>query len=105
MPVLGEKPDLDDLQGYVRKLEEERGFTNKTVIEQSLLLGEEIGELFKAVRHVTGLGVDAKSQIGEVDSELADVLIMLCSIANRLGVRLEKAFRDKERLNHTRQWR
>jgi len=28
----------------------ERGFENETVLEQCLLLGEEVGELFKAVR-------------------------------------------------------
>lgn len=105
MPVLIERPCLDDLQDYVLQLEVERGFTNKTVLEQCLLLGEEVGELFKAIRHVTGLGIDVTAQPHEVDGELADVLILLCSVANRLGVNLESALRDKELLNQSRRWR
>lgn len=30
---------------------------------------------------------------------------MLCAIANRLDVDLERAFRDKERINETRVWK
>lgn len=41
---------LDDLQRYVAKTEEERGFSNRDVMQRCLLLGEEVGELFKAVR-------------------------------------------------------
>jgi NTP pyrophosphatase (non-canonical NTP hydrolase) len=41
---------LHDLQRYVLEMEEERGFTNRGVVQQCLLLGEEVGELFKAVR-------------------------------------------------------
>jgi hypothetical protein len=41
---------LDDLQGYVAKMEEERGFAHRDVVSQCLLLGEEVGELFKAVQ-------------------------------------------------------
>jgi NTP pyrophosphatase (non-canonical NTP hydrolase) len=35
---------------------------------------------------------------------LADVLIYVCAIANRLGVNLEEALRRKEALNETRAW-
>jgi len=31
-------------------------------------------------------------------------LIYLCSIANRLNIDLETAFRQKEVINHNRQW-
>jgi len=41
---------LDDLQRYVAEMEKERGFSHRDVVQQCLLLGEEVGELFKAVR-------------------------------------------------------
>jgi len=54
MPHLEAKPDLAALQEYVRKLEAERGFSGNTIQQEALLLGEEIGELFKAIRKQQG---------------------------------------------------
>jgi len=104
MPTLPPDPTLADYQVYVRKLEAERGFSDQTVLDKCLLLGEEIGELFKAIRKANGLRIDANSQIGTADEELADILIYLCAIANRLDVDLEAAFRRKEVVNHQRTW-
>lgn len=103
MPSLNEHPGLADLQRYVARMEEERGFADQGLIEVCLLLGEEVGELFKAVRTAQGLKVDVPG--GEVGAELADILIFLCAIANRFDVDLETAFRAKEAKNHTREWR
>ncbi len=104
MPELVARPTLVELQGYVQQLERERGFADQSVLDKCLLLGEEIGELFKAVRRSEGLLVDPASSFGEVGDELADVLIYLCAIANRCGVDLETAFRAKEQRNHRRTW-
>lgn len=104
MPELKPQPTLKDFQEYVIRLEEERGFTDDTLLQRSLLLGEEVGELFKAIRKAEKMGVDPESIIGSVDEELADILIFLCSIANRLGIDLEKAFREKEEVNKRRIW-
>lgn len=104
MPHLKSSPTLADIQRYVKELEIERGFTNVTLEQNCLFLGEEIGELFKAVRKAQNMRTDAKSKIGSVDEELADVIIFLCSIANRLDIDLERAFRDKEEVNKTRIW-
>lgn len=104
MPNLNEHPTLADFQAYVAKLEIERGFEDQSVRDKCLLLGEEIGELFKAVRKAEGLKVDVSSQFGTVSEELADVLIYLCAIANRYGIDLEVAFREKEAINHQRSW-
>lgn len=105
MPELKENPMLKDFQNYVVELEKERGFTNQTVLQKSLFLGEEVGELFKAIRKSGNMGVDQKSVIGSVDEELADILIFVCSIANRFGIDLEKAFREKEEINKKRIWK
>ncbi|MFA6897152.1 MAG: MazG nucleotide pyrophosphohydrolase domain-containing protein [Patescibacteria group bacterium] len=104
MPELKQNPILKDFQDYVIELEKERGFTEQTVLQRSLLLGEEVGELFKAIRKLEKMGVDQNSKIDSVDEELADVLISVCSIANRFGIDLEQAFRDKEEINKKRTW-
>lgn len=104
MPVLPPAANLGQLQTYVRQLEAERGFTGNTVEQTALLLGEEIGELFKAIRKQQKMAVDASSRVGNVDEELADVLIYLCSLANRFGIDLEDAFRQKEEINKNRRW-
>ena len=95
---------LDGVQAYVAAMEEERGFSQRDVISQCLLLGEEVGELFKAVRKQQNMRVDPNSLIGSVEEELADVLIYVCAIANRLGVNLDGALRKKEAVNESRQW-
>ncbi len=46
--------------------------------------------------------VDQNSKIGSVEEELADVLIYLCAIANRLDIDLELALRKKEKINEQR---
>jgi NTP pyrophosphatase (non-canonical NTP hydrolase) len=102
VPSLNPEPLLADLQRYVAELEQERGFADQGIIEKCLLLGEEVGELFKAIRTHQGLKVDVPG--GEAAEELADILIYLCAIANRLDIDLEAAFRAKEAKNHDRRW-
>ncbi|KAA2261106.1 pyrophosphohydrolase [Solihabitans fulvus] len=104
MLPLKQASSLDDLQRYVAEMEEERGFTGSTVLEQGLKLGEEVGELFKAIRKHQHMSIDSTSIIGSVDEELADVLIYICAIANRMGISLDEALRKKEAINETRVW-
>lgn len=102
--TLGERPTLADLQAYVANLEKERGFSAQTARDKCLLLGEEVGELYRAVRRAEGWTVDPASRAADVGEELADCLIYLCAIANRYGIDLEAAFRAKEERNATRTW-
>ena len=105
MPNLTKNPTLAKFQNYVAELEAERGFARQTIIDKCLLLGEEVGELFKAVRKSEGLAVDSNSNFTEICDELTDILIFLCAIANRKGIDLEKAFREKEEKNKKRIWK
>lgn len=105
MVPLSEAQALNVVQQYVAEMEKERGFSTRSVIQQCLLLGEEVGELFKAVRKQQNISVDPRSLVGDVEDELADVLIYLCAIANRLDIDLEDAFRRKEARNEERVWR
>lgn len=101
---LKDKPTLRDFQEYVEKLELQRGFSDQNAIEKCLLLGEEMGELFKAIRKAAKLKTDINSSIGSVQEEIADMLIYLCAIANRFGIDIEQAFREKEEINKKREW-
>jgi NTP pyrophosphatase (non-canonical NTP hydrolase) len=102
---LTQNPTLKDFQEYVQELELERGFEKQNVLEKSLLLGEEIGELFKAIRKMQAISIDKQnSKITTVEEELADIIIYVCAIANRYNIDLEKAFREKEEINKTRVW-
>jgi NTP pyrophosphatase (non-canonical NTP hydrolase) len=96
---------LNNLQTYVNELEHERGFIDQTVLQKCLLLGEELGELFKAIRKAENISTDKNSQTFHVGEELADILIYICAIANRCDIDLEEAFRKKEEINKKRIWK
>ena len=95
---------LSNLQIYVDELEKERGFNKETILQKCLLLGEEVGELFKAIRKTEKIGIDNNSQVFNIEEELADILIYLCAIANRCNIDMEQAFRTKEEINKKRKW-
>ena len=105
MLYLKEQPTLKDFQKYVDEMENERGFSDESTLQKCLLLGEEIGELFKAVRKSENIKIDHNSKFGSIDNELSDILTYLCAIANRFDIDLEKAFREKEEMNKKRTWK
>jgi len=104
MPELSEA-NLRNLQVYVNELEHERGFIHQTILEKCLLMGEEMGELFKAIRKTENISTDHNSETFQVGEELVDILIYICAIANRSGIDLEDAFRKKEEINKKRLWK
>ena len=71
------------------------------------LLVEEVGELAKYLRKLQpGMRLDSAKQYSEsVADEIADVLMVLTAVANRLEVDFEDAFREKEEVNKQRVWR
>ena len=102
---LKNNPTFRDFQEYVKELEAVRGFEDQNSLEKCLLLGEELGELFKAVRKSMNLKTDINSNIGSVREEIADMVIYLCAIANRFEIDIEEAFREKEVINQRREWK
>lgn len=104
MPTLPVDPTLSDFQQYVSELEVERNFANQDVRDKCVLLGEEVGELFKAIRKAEGIALDPNSKVGEIGDELSDIFIYLCSIANRYNIDMETAFLKKEEKNKKRTW-
>ena len=104
MPELIDNARLHDFQIYVSELERERGFYDQTAKDKCLLLGEEIGELFKAIRKSDGIAIDPASRVNDIEDEIADIFIYLCSIANRFDINIEQAFLKKEVKNKQRKW-
>ena len=105
MATIPPSPTLQQLQSYVSETETQRGFSEESVLEKCLLLGEEVGELFKAIRKRSGIAVDQTAPPSSIADELADVLNFILAIANRAQIDLEEAYRAKEEVNSLRTWR
>lgn len=110
MIQLPEDATMADYQAYIAALETKMGWEKVDLIHNCFLMGEEVGELFKAVRRVNrfydqdgDLALEPERR-GHVAEELVDVFNYLLAIANRLEIDLEKAFIDKNSHNQTRTW-
>jgi NTP pyrophosphatase (non-canonical NTP hydrolase) len=95
---------LPHIQDYVKQMEIERGLDSQDLSSQCLKLGEEVGELYRAVRKLQGQPQDPAGRIVDVGDEAVDALILLMSIVNRCDIDLEAAFRAKEARNEARVW-
>jgi len=104
MEPLSQGASLAQIQSYVATMEAERHLDKQDLPSQCLKLGEEVGELFRAVRKLQGSPQDPSGRIADVGDEAVDTLILLVSIVNRCGINLEGAFRIKEARNETRVW-
>jgi NTP pyrophosphatase (non-canonical NTP hydrolase) len=89
--------DLQTLQSQVNEIEIKRGHRIGTSIQKCLLLGEEYGELCKAIREKEKMSIHTKTERYSVEDELADCLFLIVGIANRYGIDLEEAFMEKMR--------
>lgn len=103
---LKEKPTLHDFQDYVLQMKQERGFNTTDKFYECCLLAEECGELISAIRKNSKKGsIGSGSIAGNIEEELADVFIYVCSLANMHNIDLEQAFRNKEAKNKQRTWK
>jgi NTP pyrophosphatase (non-canonical NTP hydrolase) len=105
MEPLRQGASLSQIQGYVRQMETERGLDQQGIMSACLKLGDEVGELYRAIRKRQAQPQDPDGRNADVANEAADILILLTSIVNRCGINLEDAFRAKEAHNETRIWR
>ena len=105
---LNENNTLQEVQKYIKDVIEIRGFSNQEIEKTMLLLLEEVGELAKSIRKSsTNMGIDKNklNHYDTVESEVADVFIVLCNICNKLDIDLYKALKDKEQENIMRTWK
>ena len=104
---LGEQSSLAQVQEYIKKVVEIRGFSGQPVQETMLLLLEETGELAKAIRKTaTRMSVDADKMqsYDTVESEVADVFFVLTAVCNQMNIDLFGALKEKEKKNCERNW-
>ena len=112
LPVkLARGADMAQYQRYIHELEDFHGWLDVDLVHNCFLMGEEVGELFKAVRKHNHLfdaeghsAKDPEASKAHVAEELVDVLNYLLAIANRLDIDVEEAFRRKNARNQTRTW-
>jgi NTP pyrophosphatase (non-canonical NTP hydrolase) len=109
MITLPEGAPMQEYQRYIYELEAMHGWLKLDLVHNCFLMGEEVGELFKAVRKYNKLFDEGQSTPTEaarahVGEELVDVFNYLLAIANRVGVDLEQAFREKNARNQERTW-
>ena len=100
--------NLNDIQNYIKKVIEIRGFSNQTIQENMLLLSEEVGELAKAIRKdATNMNVDKEKiyNYDTIENEIADVFIVLTNISNSLNINMYDSFIKKEEINIKRIWK
>lgn len=98
---------LIQVQEYIEKVIKIRGFSEQNIEKTMLLLTEEVGELAKSIRKdKTSISIDRLkiNNYNTIESEIADVFIVLCSICNKLNIDLFSALKDKERENIERRW-
>lgn len=104
---LNEQTSLRDVQKYVNKINEIRGFNNQEVTKTMLLLTEEVGELAKAIRkNATDMKTDIKKQFNydTIESEVADVFYVLNCVCNKLNIDIFDCIKEKEGKNIDRVW-
>ena len=91
------KETISHLQEYVGEKIKTRGFEDETLQERLLLLTEELGELVKACRKISGMNVDKNREIkNETGEEIVDVINLVFAVGIKLGLDIEKEFIAKE---------
>ncbi|WDA44191.1 MazG nucleotide pyrophosphohydrolase domain-containing protein [Fusobacterium nucleatum] len=104
---LSDKSSINEIQSYIKEVMEIRGFNKEKSSDKILLLVEEVGELAKAIRkNERKLGIDKTKEYNysSIESEIADVFIVLLSICDILNMDLLKVFLEKEEENIKRTW-
>ena len=99
---------ISEIQEYIKKIDEIRGFSDQSIEQAMLMLTEEIGELAKSVRKdKTTMTIDNNKikNYDSIESEVADVVIILCAICNKLIIDLFSSLKDKEKENIERNWK
>lgn len=102
---LNKNNTLNEIQEYIEKVIEIRGFGDQPIEQRMLLLIEEVGELAKAIRkEKTTMSIDSSSSVESIESEVADVFIVLASVCNGLDINLFESLKGKESKNIDRTW-
>ena len=104
--TLPKNPTMAMFQQHVHDLEAHHGWLDVDLVHNCFLMGEEVGELFAAIRRYNRYFTegDVSTEREAVAEEIVDVLNYLLAIANRLNIDVERAFREKNARNFERTW-
>ncbi|TDD75065.1 hypothetical protein [Actinomadura rubrisoli] len=91
---------LRDVQDYVIRLEDARGFSGRSAADQSLKLVEELGEACRAVGKLQGQPTDPTGRVNDLGAEAVDALLMLVAVINRFDIDLQRAYADQLARQH-----
>ena len=93
-------------QELIERLEAHHGWLDVDLVHNCFLMGEEVGELFSAIRKHEKLFLEGKAttSVEHIGEEIVDVFNYLLAIANRLDIDLESAFRRKNQRSFQRTW-
>jgi NTP pyrophosphatase (non-canonical NTP hydrolase) len=104
---ISNETSIRQLQEYFKVVLEIRGFGKQTAKDKILLLMEEVGELAKALRKEDYSCTIDRTRIDKyetIESEIADVGIVLISLCNVLNLNLVDTIIEKEKKNTERIW-
>ena len=93
------------LQQYVWQMNIDRGFNTKDPSKKLVMLMEEMGELAKAIRKLSGMKFTDTTKVTELKEELADVQIVLLGLASMTDIDMFEAVIEKEKKNRQREWK
>jgi len=110
---------ISEVQNWVERFEQGRGWADRPPEEKLICLLEEIGELATALKNVwtktsklIKKGVSAEDSrrmalsesSSEVAGEIVDCIIYLLSIANKFNLNMDIHLRNKMKINEKRKW-
>ncbi|MDH4121691.1 MAG: hypothetical protein OEV94_08315 [Deltaproteobacteria bacterium] len=93
-PVFPHRATLPALQLYVNQAVAHRGFT-RDPNEILILLLEEVGELTRELEGIRGREPIPAGQLDALAEELADVFLFCLDLANRFGLEMDNALRER----------
>lgn len=94
---LTKSSSLKELQKYVWEMNIERGFNTEDASKKFVMLMEEVGELAKAIRKISGLKFTDATKQTELEEELADVQIVLLGLASLTSIDMYDAVIKKKK--------
>lgn len=95
---------LKRIQAYIWQMNIDRGFNLEDPAKKMLMLTEEVGEVAKAVRKISGLKFDTSTSTSDLAEEIADVFIVLLGLASITEIDVAEAVKLKEEKNSKRNW-
>lgn len=95
--------NTSEFQQYVSEYSKIKGFDTSTIEQRTLYLMTEVGELAKEVLSVSfHPDAEKKENLG---FEMYDVVWNIFDLANKLGIDLDQAFKQKMEINDKRTWK